>query len=171
MHKNVFKILFLGLFLVGCDSQQEDSSAQQPAEEAVVAEQAPATDTAAAEEAAPAEAADAADTAEAAAADTEAAAEPVEAEAAAPEAVPAAMSGEQVYQKSCVSCHGTGAANAPKFADKAAWEPRIAKGMDALYASAMNGVPGTAMMAKGTCGTCSEDEIKAAVDYMVSKAR
>lgn len=82
-----------------------------------------------------------------------------------------AVSGEAVYKKSCVSCHGTGAANAPKLADTAAWAPRIEKGMDALYASALNGVPGTAMMAKGTCGSCSEEELQAAVDYMVEQSK
>ena len=82
-----------------------------------------------------------------------------------------AKSGEQVYQASCQSCHASGAANAPKFADAAAWQPRIAKGMDALYASALNGVPGTAMLPKGTCAACSDDELKAAVDYMVEKAQ
>lgn len=82
-----------------------------------------------------------------------------------------AASGQDIYQKSCVSCHGTGAANAPKLGDSAAWKARIDKGMDVLYASAMNGIPGTAMMAKGTCGACSEEELKAAVDFMVEKAR
>jgi len=95
--------------------------------------------------------------------------------AVAPEPAPVvekvSMTGEQVYKKSCLGCHATGAANAPKLADAAAWAPRIAKGMDALYTSAKNGVPGTAMMAKGTCAACSDDELNAAVDYMVSKSK
>lgn len=80
-------------------------------------------------------------------------------------------SGEQVYQQYCGTCHKTGVANAPKFADKAAWEPRIAKGKDVLYQSAMNGVAGTAMTPKGSCMNCSDDELKAAVDYMVKNAQ
>ena len=80
----------------------------------------------------------------------------------------AGVSGEQVYQKVCVTCHKTGVANAPKLGDVDAWAPRIAKGKEALYSSSLNGVPGTAMVAKGGCGTCSEEELKAAVDYMVS---
>lgn len=80
-------------------------------------------------------------------------------------------SGEQVYQQYCGTCHKTGVANAPKFADKAAWEPRIAKGKDVLYQSAMNGVAGTAMTPKGSCMNCSDDELKAAVDYMVENAQ
>lgn len=79
--------------------------------------------------------------------------------------------GEAVYQQFCINCHKTGVANAPKFADKAAWEPRIAKGKDVLYQSAINGVAGTAMTPKGSCMNCSDDELKAAVDYMVENAQ
>jgi cytochrome c5 len=82
----------------------------------------------------------------------------------------AAISGKQVYQKACVTCHKTGVANAPKLGDAAAWAPRIAKGKEALYSSSLNGVSGTAMVAKGGCGTCSDEELHAAVDYMVSSA-
>jgi len=79
------------------------------------------------------------------------------------------MTGEQIYKKSCQSCHASGAAGAPRLGDVAAWKSRIAKGNDALYLSALQGVPGTAMMAKGTCGACSAEELNAAVDYMTSK--
>jgi len=79
------------------------------------------------------------------------------------------LSGEQVYNKSCQNCHATGAAGAPKLGDATIWNKRIEKGIEALYISAINGVPSTAMMPKGTCGTCSDDELKAAVDFMVSK--
>ncbi|MCW8982615.1 MAG: c-type cytochrome [Gammaproteobacteria bacterium] len=83
----------------------------------------------------------------------------------------AARSGEDVYKGACFACHGTGAAGAPKMGDTAAWEPRIAKGMDALLQSALNGVPGTGMTPKGTCATCSSDELKAAVEYMTSNSK
>lgn len=83
----------------------------------------------------------------------------------------ASLSGEQVYKKSCVSCHGTGVANAPKVGDAAAWGSRIAKGNDVLYNSAKKGVSGTAMMARGTCGACSDGELEAAVDFMVSGSK
>ena len=82
-----------------------------------------------------------------------------------------ALSGEQVYQKFCVNCHRAGVANAPKFGDAAAWAPRIAKGTDVLYTSAKKGVPGTAMMAKGACSVCSDEELETAVDYMVSGSK
>lgn len=83
----------------------------------------------------------------------------------------AAVNGEEVYKKVCFSCHKTGIANAPKLGDAAAWAPRIAKGKEALYSSSLNGIPGTAMVARGGCSSCSDEELKAAVDYMVSNAK
>lgn len=80
----------------------------------------------------------------------------------------AARSGEDVYNAACMACHSTGAAGAPKVGDAAAWSPRIAKGMDALYESGVNGLPGTGMMAKGGCVSCSDAEVDAAVDHMVA---
>jgi len=77
--------------------------------------------------------------------------------------------GQKTYDTYCQACHNTGAANAPKLGDKAAWEPRIAAGMDALMANATNGK--NAMPPKGTCMSCSDDDLKAAVEYMVSKAQ
>jgi cytochrome c5 len=97
-----------------------------------------------------------------------------ETSAAAAPAAPAsggASSGEGVYKQACFACHMTGAANAPKLGDKVAWAPRIAKGMDALLQSAINGVPGTAMAPRGTCAACSDDDLKSAVEYMVSNSQ
>jgi cytochrome c5 len=83
----------------------------------------------------------------------------------------AARSGEEVFKATCFACHGTGAAGAPKFGDTTAWAPRIAKGIDTLHHSALNGVPGTGMIAKGGCATCSDEEVLAAVDYMVKGSK
>jgi cytochrome c5 len=80
----------------------------------------------------------------------------------------AARSGEEVYNAACMACHSTGAAGAPKLGDVAGWADRIAKGNDALYSSAINGIAGTGMMAKGGCMNCSDEETTAAVDYMVA---
>ena len=77
-------------------------------------------------------------------------------------------SGEEVYNTACMACHSTGAAGAPKYGDAAAWVDRLARGSDALYDSGLNGVPGTGMMAKGGCMNCSDEEVNAAVDYMVA---
>lgn len=80
-------------------------------------------------------------------------------------------SGEAIYNKACVACHAAGVAGAPVVGDAAAWADRIAKGMDALYNSGINGVAGGAMMAKGGCMGCTDDEIRAAVDFMVAQSQ
>ena len=77
---------------------------------------------------------------------------------------------ESNFNKSCATCHNAGVAGAPKYADAAAWAPRIAKGMDVLYASTINGLP-PAMPQKGMCFSCSDDELRALVDYMVAAAK
>lgn len=77
--------------------------------------------------------------------------------------------GQQVYQRSCQSCHAMGVAGSPKLADKAAWAPRIALGMDALVASVIKGKG--IMPPRGACASCSDGDIKAAVQYMVSQSR
>ena len=79
----------------------------------------------------------------------------------------AARSGEEVYNAACMACHNTGAAGAPMLGDVAAWSDRIAQGMAALHDAGVNGVPGTGMIAKGGCMNCSDEEVIAAVDYMV----
>lgn len=89
--------------------------------------------------------------------------------AAAPAAGAAPRSGDQVFSSVCQGCHATGAAGAPKVGDKGAWSPRIAQGKATLYTHALGGI--RAMPPKGTCMNCSDDEIKAAVDYMVGKSK
>jgi cytochrome c5 len=83
----------------------------------------------------------------------------------------AARSGEDVYNAACLACHATGAGGAPLLGDVAGWTDRIAKGMDVLYDSGVNGLPGTGMIAKGGCMNCSDEEVKAAVDFMVEGSR
>ncbi len=69
-------------------------------------------------------------------------------------------------------CHGPGIAGAPKLGDKADWGPRIAKGKDTLYKHAIEGFTGSkgVMPPKGGATTLSDDEVKTAVDYMVSQS-
>lgn len=74
---------------------------------------------------------------------------------------------QKIYKTSCQACHVAGVAGAPKLGDKEAWAPRIAKGNDALFSSVMNGLK--AMPPKGTCMSCSEDELRAAMEYMVGQ--
>ena len=78
-------------------------------------------------------------------------------------------SGDQVYNSSCSACHGAGVMGAPKMGDAAAWAPRLAQGLDALVDHAINGF--NAMPAKGGCMACSDDEIKAAIDYMLEGSK
>lgn len=81
--------------------------------------------------------------------------------------------GQQVYQATCVACHDAGIAGAPKLGDKGQWAKRIAKGLDTLYTSAVNGVQGRAgaMPAKGGNPALSNAEVKAAVDYIVARSK
>lgn len=76
--------------------------------------------------------------------------------------------GKKIYDTACALCHASGAAGAPKFGDKAAWAPRIKQGMDTLYTNALKGKGG--MPPKGG-SSASDDEIKAAVDYMTAAAK
>lgn len=75
--------------------------------------------------------------------------------------------GDEVYNASCLACHGTGVAGAPKVGDKAAWAERAAKGVDGLLSAAIKGI--NAMPPKGTCATCSDEELKAAIEYMLKE--
>jgi cytochrome c5 len=77
--------------------------------------------------------------------------------------------GKKIYEGTCVACHGTGVAGAPKFGDKAAWAPRIATGMDTLLKVALNGRG--AMPPKGGNASLSKDEVHAAIEYMVSHSK
>ncbi|MDA0272335.1 MAG: c-type cytochrome [Proteobacteria bacterium] len=81
-----------------------------------------------------------------------------------------AASVESNFNKSCATCHNAGVAGAPKFGDAVAWAPRIEKGMDALYSNTINGLP-PAMPQKGMCFSCSDDDLRALVDYMVDAAK
>jgi len=78
-------------------------------------------------------------------------------------------SGEDVYSQFCFACHATGASDAPLLADAQAWAPRVAKGMDVLIASTLNGLG--MMPAKGACMDCSDDELRAAVDYILEQSQ
>jgi len=91
--------------------------------------------------------------------------------AAAAAAAPAtADAGKALFESTCQVCHAAGIAGAPKFGDKAAWAPRIAKGLPELYKSAINGKP-PGMPPRGTAASATDDQLKAAVQYMVNAAK
>jgi len=80
-----------------------------------------------------------------------------------------AMSGQQIYDQFCFVCHATGVTDAPRFANSEDWESRLAKGMEALMETTINGL--NFMPVRGACMACSDGELQAAIDYMVETAR
>lgn len=102
-------------------------------------------------------------------------------EAAAPAAAPdAAVAktdsalGKSVYDKTCKVCHGAGIAGAPKAGDKDNWAPRIAQGNDTLYKHAIEGYTGPkgmVMPARGANSSLTDEQVKAAVDFMVGQSK
>lgn len=75
--------------------------------------------------------------------------------------------GLAVYDKHCKACHVAGLANAPKPGDKVAWEPRVAKGIDVMLQTVVKGKG--AMPPKGTCMSCDEATLKAAIEVLVAQ--
>lgn len=74
-------------------------------------------------------------------------------------------SGKEIYESACTTCHAIGVAGAPKTGSPEDWAPRFAKGLDTLYTNAIEGFNG--MPAKGLCMSCSDEEVKTAVDYIL----
>ncbi len=72
---------------------------------------------------------------------------------------------QAIYQTFCMFCHATGVSEAPILGNAEQWEARIAKGTDVLYTTSINGL--NVMPPRGTCVDCSDDELRAAVDFML----
>lgn len=81
----------------------------------------------------------------------------------------AAPDGKAVYSQTCAACHANGVANAPKLADRTAWETRVKAGKDLLVTSVLKGKG--AMPPKGGNASLSEEDVRAAVDYIVAYTR
>lgn len=81
--------------------------------------------------------------------------------------------GKKTYDTACFACHSTGAAGAPKVADKAAWTARIAQGDKVLNDHAIKGFQGKKgfMPAKGGRADLSDAVVMDAVAYMVSQSK
>ncbi|RAP35018.1 cytochrome c5 family protein [Legionella quinlivanii] len=73
--------------------------------------------------------------------------------------------GQDTFEQFCSVCHQAGVAGAPKLHDAADWKPRLGKGIDGLTASATKGL--NAMPPKGTCQSCTEQDLKEAIQYML----
>lgn len=136
--------------VVGCTEKAAPAAA--PAAEAPKVE-APAAEAPKAAEAAPAAA-------------------PAAAEAPKAEAT-ASIDGKSVYNKTCSMCHAAGVAGAPKPGDKENWAPRIAQGTETLYKHSIEGYTGNSgmMPARGGNPKLTDDEMKAAVDFMVAQSK
>ena len=76
----------------------------------------------------------------------------------------------QAYQGSCYACHGTGQAHAPMVGDVIEWEIRLEKGLETLVQSTINGLNGI-MPARGLCVDCSDEDLKAIVEYMLEQSK
>lgn len=156
------------------DPAEEGAASDEAAAEAPAAEEA----APAAEVAAPAAEAEAPITAEQPAAGESDAAQDVtetvaaETEQAAPAAAagdaPDLAVGKALYNKACMVCHAAGVAGAPKLGDKAGWAPYIATGMEAMVKVAIEGKG--AMPPRGA-SNASDEELRAAVAYMVSESQ
>lgn len=80
-----------------------------------------------------------------------------------------ASDGKAVYDSTCKMCHTAGIAGAPKLGDKAQWADRLAKGTAALEKSAIDGIG--IMPARGANAKLSDDDVKAAVAYMLASVK
>jgi len=85
----------------------------------------------------------------------------------------APINGQNIYEGACGACHTAGIAGAPKFGDVAAWAERITQDTDTLYGHAIQGYQGEAgyMPPKGGRADLSDEEVIAAVDYMVENSQ
>lgn len=80
------------------------------------------------------------------------------------EADPATM---QLYNRSCISCHSSGAGGAPRTGDQQAWAPRMAKGMEVLLDNTINGFNGMPPM--GMCMDCDAGQFESLIRYMAQQ--
>jgi cytochrome c5 len=101
--------------------------------------------------------------------------ETVKAESAYKTWTPNFENGKKIYGKTCMTCHFAGVTNAPalqpekyKLED---WQKRADKGIDSLMYSALNGRPGTTMVARGTCPDCTDQDLFDAIQYMYREAK
>ena len=146
------------LLLAACGKEAPKAEAPSAAPAAAPAAEAPKVEAPAAEAPKAAEAAPAA---------APAAAEAPKAEAT------ASIDGKSVYNKTCSMCHAAGVAGAPKPGDKENWAPRIAQGTETLYKHSIEGYTGNSgmMPARGGNPKLTDDEMKAAVDFMVAQSK
>ncbi len=82
--------------------------------------------------------------------------------------------GWRVFNRTCTVCHWPGVGGAPMVGDKKAWEQRIAGGMQRLYTHAIagfDGASGKRMPARGGIWNLTDEQVRAAVDFMVHNSK
>lgn len=156
LKRALLPVLLASALAVACSKKEEAPAPSPTPPAAAPAPSEPATTTPAPAAAAPAPAA-----------------EPSAAAAPAATTAAAGGKGESVYKQTCSMCHAAGVAGAPKYGDKADWGPRIAQGTNVLYDHATKGFTGSkgTMPPKGGNTSLSDDDVKAAVDYMASAGK
>ena len=173
MNKLLIAVMMMaGLTACSQEAKQETQETAQAVASEVKNEAASAADATASA------AQEAADKVEAAASKAEEVTKPEEAakpeekaEAPAAEAKPAEsakVDGKTVFEANCKACHGGLIPGAPAVGKKEDWAPRIKQGKDTLHKHALEGF--NSMPAKGGNSSLSDDEVKAAVDYMANES-
>ena len=82
--------------------------------------------------------------------------------------------GWMVFNRTCTVCHWPGVGGAPRIGDKAAWEARINRGKEVMYSNAINGWTGSSgkrMPARGGNWNLTDEQVRAAVDYIVHNSQ
>ena len=82
-------------------------------------------------------------------------------------------SGEEVFEANCANCHSGGIggffSGAPEVGDEDDWEPLIPKGVNGLTTTTLAGIGD--MEARGACTTCTDEEIRASIEYMLEESQ
>ncbi len=70
----------------------------------------------------------------------------------------------RLFQQACAHCHLRPGLGVPVLGDAAAWEERRARGLETLLANTVLGVGD--MPPLGTCGACTEDDLRRLVAFL-----
>ena len=70
----------------------------------------------------------------------------------------------RIYVQTCMACHTSPGSGAPQAGDRAAWQPRLGQGIDALVRHTIDGYKG--MPPLGSCMDCTEAEFEGLIRFM-----
>ena len=76
------------------------------------------------------------------------------------------LPGKRIYDDYCFSCHTPGLNGASRIWDKEAWAARLEQGRVSLLQSTIEGIQ-PAKSPRGICFDCSDEQLDAAIDYMI----